>query len=203
MRINPRFFTLLVTVGLLWVQVACSPRSPNTNDIIGIWEADETGIIFVFLEDYRFEVRNLGSPTFGTYELTDNEICLTISDDNSEEQCTRYTIADNALLFGDAIYTRAGSSSSQPNTVPTATAILPTPDNSPVGSWQGVNNGDAIILTSEGTFTATIDGTTTTGTWDLNGPQLCLTHDDASGYCLDYKQNVDAMKLGGALFARR
>ncbi len=75
--------------------------------------------------------------------------------------------------------------------------------NSPVGGWE-TEDGRALILDANGSFTAIYDdGTSTSGSWEQSGDSLCLLPSVGGEKCFRYGQLVDAMKLDNAVYIRQ
>jgi len=97
--------------------------------------------------------------------------------------------------------TRAIPSSSDFETVRNDCGACGT--NSVVGGWE-TEDGRALILSENGTFTAMFDdGPPMVGDWELGGGELCLLLDTGAQSCFSYQQKVDAMKLDNAIYIRR
>lgn len=74
--------------------------------------------------------------------------------------------------------------------------------NSPVGGWE-TEDGRALVLDADGSFMALFDdGTSAVGTWEKSGNELCLSSFAGDEVCQPYRQLVDAMKLGNAIYIR-
>lgn len=75
---------------------------------------------------------------------------------------------------------------------------------SPIGGWE-TEDGRALILAENGNYSAVFaDGGTASGTWALNGSQLCLDPGIGDPICYRYEQKIDAMRLDGvAVYERR
>lgn len=74
--------------------------------------------------------------------------------------------------------------------------------NTPVGGWES-EDGRALIFDADGSFMALFDdGTSMTGEWEQSGDSLCLSSAVGDETCHRYRQLVDAMKLGDAIYIR-
>lgn len=75
--------------------------------------------------------------------------------------------------------------------------------NSPVGGWES-EDGRALILDADGSFIALFgDGTSMSGAWEQDSSELCLSPAVGGEVCNSYRQLVDAMKWGDAVYIRR
>lgn len=75
-----------------------------------------------------------------------------------------------------------------------------------VGTWSSDDNGATIIFSNDNTFILERAGNTLRGTFERSGDELCLVASEGSetaGYCYDYVQATDAMKLDDAIYIRR
>ena len=71
-----------------------------------------------------------------------------------------------------------------------------------VGGWE-TEDGRMIVLSDDGTFTASIDNSYMMGQWEVDGHDLCLTQATGAVTCLAYEQKIDAMKLDDAIYIRQ
>lgn len=75
-----------------------------------------------------------------------------------------------------------------------------------VGTWSSDDNGATIVFANDNTFVLERAGNTLRGTFERSDGELCLiaTRDSATaGYCYDYVQATDAMKLDDVTYIRR
>ena len=74
--------------------------------------------------------------------------------------------------------------------------------NSIIGGWE-TEDGRMMILSDNGTFTASVDDSYMIGQWKIDGNDLCLTLATGAVTCLAYEQKIDAMKLDDAIYIRQ
>jgi hypothetical protein len=74
-----------------------------------------------------------------------------------------------------------------------------------VGTWSSDINGATLVFSNDGTFTLQRGEGVLRGTFERSDDELCLVATDGSataGYCYDYVQAVDAMKLDDVTYIR-
>ena len=120
----------------------------------------------------------------------------------SQEKAAQRETREAPLLFANQTRAamQAGGSSSDFETVRNDCGMCGT--NSVVGGWE-TEDGRALILSSDGTFTAIVDDSPMIGKWELGGGELCLLQATGAESCFTYQQKTDAMKLNNAIYIRR
>jgi hypothetical protein len=94
--------TLIVTIGVCLLAVACSGSEEDTASIAGEWVDSGDGTTITFNEDATFTFESGPIFSAGTYETDAGELTFTFTE-NSNEGCVGATITWEYQLDGDSM----------------------------------------------------------------------------------------------------